>query len=608
MENREAFRLYPDESSGVSSLLVLQHRLGQPARKASLSNRTRLSQHERAGTAEPRDEDFDKDDYLPRIIVPFSELPFTIGRDSGNKLSLEHPTISAKHCTIALGVTGSLTLHDHSTYGTKVGLGNQWKCYYKETWAIGKRAVVKDAPVALRFGGPFQFRLQTPEATIPHHCPAHELCVTDPIHLGLPDIFAFLKTYSVPNTMPPSGAATPLPSNEVKFLGSGGFGVVELLRNPCSGKCIVRKTPKKGLLKTQREIALWMNEATLTKNLKHVRSQTPRLPDAKANHLPKRNIVQIHSHTLQPPAIYMDFAPLGALDNQKDISSQECIFIMQQLASALEFVHSKGIFHRDIKPENVLVSTRTSQEIVVWLSDFGLAKDMAHSKQTICGTFTYLAVEVLSRSYSAAIDVWSLGVVLLEIYSGLPKLNGFGLDTQADWCDRIAKKARLEMKNEAKPNTLPHLLGRMLLIEPQSRLTSSECYFEALSLCDVKDCLRIIPGDQAQYQLSPAVNDLDDQTRTIIIPKEQTPNHQANDRTLPVKADNDHGRPMVMSQRRSRLMSNHSVQRAFLGKWRKLPNFRYPDFQATDNPCAALNPRKVRRSARLNQMQRGLIR
>ncbi|XP_041093114.1 serine/threonine-protein kinase SBK1-like [Polyodon spathula] len=99
----------------------------------------------------------------------------------------------------------------------------------------------------------------------------------------------------------------------------------------------------------------------------------------------------------------------------------------QQIASALEFVHSKGLVHRDIKPENILLLDRACCRVK--LADFGLAQKRGSQIQLISGTLPYMSPElcavVVSEKKSRTIlrvepslDTWAFAVVLFCLLTG----------------------------------------------------------------------------------------------------------------------------------------------------------------------------------------------
>ncbi|MCS6870411.1 MAG: protein kinase [Anaerolineae bacterium] len=97
--------------------------------------------------------------------------------------------------------------------------------------------------------------------------------------------------------------------------------------------------------------------------------------------------------------------------------------LLQQIASALDYAHQKGVIHRDIKPSNILLD----EEQNAYLGDFGLARadeDLAKTltrSGTMIGTPMYVAPEVIqSGRADSRSDLYSLGIVLYEMVTGKP--------------------------------------------------------------------------------------------------------------------------------------------------------------------------------------------
>ena len=101
--------------------------------------------------------------------------------------------------------------------------------------------------------------------------------------------------------------------------------------------------------------------------------------------------------------------------------------------SALNYIHSKKIVHRDLKPENFLLLSN-DENAPLKMIDFGLSMVFNEEKindkggkmimNTKAGTPYYISPEVLKGNYDMGCDIWSSGVILYILLSGVPPFYG----------------------------------------------------------------------------------------------------------------------------------------------------------------------------------------
>eukprot|EP00249_Psilotum_nudum_P014180 c24703_g1_i4 orf=210-953(+) len=159
---------------------------------------------------------------------------------------------------------------------------------------------------------------------------------------------------------------------------------------------------------------------------------------------------------------------------RKAYPESEAALLIRSLVEVIKHCHDRGIIHRDLKPDNILLATNSPSSLIK-LADFGLALRFAPGQRFsgMAGTAYYIAPEILNGSYSKEVGMWSVGVILYILLSGvLP----FGRDTDRRIFDAITK-AKIDflshpwsqISDEAKD-----LIRGLLCVNAAMRLTPDQ--------------------------------------------------------------------------------------------------------------------------------------
>jgi WD40 repeat protein/tRNA A-37 threonylcarbamoyl transferase component Bud32 len=197
-------------------------------------------------------------------------------------------------------------------------------------------------------------------------------------------------------------------------LGRGGMGVVYKARQVKLNRTVAVKMILAGPFTGPEDLTRFRTEAEAAARLQHP------------------NIVQVHEVGEQdgrPYVVleYVDGGGLAARLGGTPLPAREAAELVETLARAMHYAHSRGVVHRDLKPANVLLTADGAPKV----SDFGLAKRLDQSdgptlSGSVVGTPSYMAPEQAagkSKEIGPAADVYALGAILYELLTGRPPFH-----------------------------------------------------------------------------------------------------------------------------------------------------------------------------------------
>ncbi|CAK7273207.1 negative regulator of the PHO system [Sporothrix epigloea] len=206
---------------------------------------------------------------------------------------------------------------------------------------------------------------------------------------------------------------------QLEKLGEGTYATVFKGRNRHTGEFVALKEIH--LDSEEGTPSTAIREISLMKELKH------------------ENIVALHDviHTESKLMLvfeYMDGDLKKYMDTNGDRGALKPLLIksfMYQLLKGIDFCHQNRVLHRDLKPQNLLINSKGQLK----LGDFGLARAFGIPVNTFSNevvTLWYRAPDVLlgSRTYNTSIDIWSVGCIMAEMYTGRPLFPGTANEDQ----------------------------------------------------------------------------------------------------------------------------------------------------------------------------------
>ena len=198
--------------------------------------------------------------------------------------------------------------------------------------------------------------------------------------------------------------------------------------------------------------------------------------------------------TLSVNYLVTEFVNGPGLDHYGRIPSvPEMLVVIRRLADAMRVLHEFSLVHRDLSPDNIMLPDgRLDQAKII---DFGIAKDLGSTAQTIlgfAGKLNYAAPEQLgdfSREIGAWTDIYSLGLVMLELATGQDVQMGANVVEAVD-----RRRAGVDVTHA--PAELQSLFAAMLQANPTARLQSMGEVIDFVDLIEAERDLRPPPEPQ----------------------------------------------------------------------------------------------------------------
>lgn len=268
----------------------------------------------------------------------------------------------------------------------------------------------------------------------------------------------------------------------LKTLGSGGFGTVYLVKDTWIDKKVAVKVPHK----QNGEFDELLHEPRLLAALDHA------------------NIVSIVTAEKADDYFFivMEFVEGESLEEtirrEEGVPIEKGIDFARQIATGVEYAHVQGVLHRDLRPGNVLVTP----EDRIKITDFGTSRflEVAEQASTVIGSPPYMAPEQFQGRAVFASDVYSIGVIMYEMMTGV--LPYFSANPrQLEKMALAGRAVRPRERNKAVPVEIEEIIMKALSPEISGRYqrahellddlgTASEIDHRASRLDDIRQRLR----------------------------------------------------------------------------------------------------------------------
>jgi eukaryotic-like serine/threonine-protein kinase len=250
----------------------------------------------------------------------------------------------------------------------------------------------------------------------------------------------------------------------IERIGKGAFGTVVLVEDSVVEERLILKFLNSNVSQDEEMMKRFVHELRYSRKITH------------------KNVIRIYDflymHGLYAISMeYFPSHPLGAeFTGEKPLPIKQAVRYGCDIATGMAVAHQAGIVHRDLKPANILVNNEKFLKIV----DFGVAA--AHKEGDtqltktgyVIGSPKYMAPEqILGKKVDERADVYSLGVIMYEMFTGIPPYSRG--DHMSVMYQHVQGKAKAAIDvNPQLPKELSDLVAKCMAVDKNKRFQNMD--------------------------------------------------------------------------------------------------------------------------------------
>jgi eukaryotic-like serine/threonine-protein kinase len=250
----------------------------------------------------------------------------------------------------------------------------------------------------------------------------------------------------------------------IEKIGKGAFGTVLLMEDTVVEERLILKFLNPNVSADEEMMKRFVHELRYSRKITH------------------KNVIRIYDflYIRGNYAISMEYFPShtlgGEIVNEKPVALKRAVKFGIDIATGMAVAHQAGIVHRDLKPANILIDNDGLLKIV----DFGVAAAQTQGDTQltktgyVIGSPKYMAPEqILGKKVDERADIYSLGVILYEMFSGVPPYSRG--DHMSVMYQHVQGKARPPIDiNKDLPLELNNLVMKCMSLDKAKRAQSMD--------------------------------------------------------------------------------------------------------------------------------------